>query len=147
MSSLKEIPMTDLVETQLFIDGVARPASNGETYEIFNPARPSELVGRAASGTPDDVEAAVKAAHCAFPAWAALSYGERAEMLHKVAAAITQAMEEVDARVFSPVSTAKSYAKRISRSAALASGSRNAQIMQSDWKKMKSSAPRRMIRS
>ena len=90
--------MIDLVETQLFIDGAAGPASNGETYDIFNPARPSELVGRAASGTPDDVEVAVKAAHRAFPAWAALSYHERAEILHKVAAAITQDMEEVDAR-------------------------------------------------
>ena len=90
--------MSDTVETQLFIDGAARPASDGGTYDIFNPARPSELVGRAAAGTPDDVEAAMKAPHRAFSAWAALSYAERAEMLRKVAAAITQDMEEVEAR-------------------------------------------------
>lgn len=90
--------MTDTVETQLFIDGAARPASDGGTYEIFNPARPTELVGRAAAGTPDDVEAAMKAAHRSFPAWAALSYSERADMLRKVAVAITQDMEEVEAR-------------------------------------------------
>lgn len=90
--------MTDIVETQLFIDGAARPASDGGTYAIHNPARPAELVGRAAAGTPQDVEDAMQAAHRAFPAWAALGYDARAEMLRKVAAAITQDMDEVDSR-------------------------------------------------
>lgn len=90
--------MTNPVETQLFINGAARPASDGGTYDIYNPARPSELVGRAASGTPEDVEAAMQAAHRAFPAWAALGYDERADLLRRVAAAITQDMAEVDAR-------------------------------------------------
>ncbi|MEN8739855.1 aldehyde dehydrogenase family protein [Lentibacter algarum] len=85
-------------ETRLFIDGEPCSASDGGNYEIFNPARPSELVGRAAAGTPDDVERAMQAAHAAFPAWAAFSYSERADMLRKVAAAITQNMEEVEAR-------------------------------------------------
>ncbi|MCJ7873244.1 aldehyde dehydrogenase family protein [Phaeobacter sp. J2-8] len=90
--------MTDIVETQLFIDGAARPASDGGTYAIHNPARPAELVGRAAAGTPQDVERAMQAAHRAFPAWAALGYDARADMLRKVAAAITQDMKEVDSR-------------------------------------------------
>ncbi|WP_424988128.1 aldehyde dehydrogenase family protein [Microbulbifer sp. S227A] len=90
--------MTETVETKLFIDGAACGTSDGGTYEIFNPARPAELVGRAAAGTPDDVERAVKAAHAAFPAWAALSYGERGALLRKVAAAITEDMQEVETR-------------------------------------------------
>lgn len=90
--------MKDLVETKLFIDGAPCAASDGGTYEIFNPARPSELVGRAAAGTPDDVERAMKAAQAAFPAWAALSYAERGAMLRRVAAAITEDMQEVEAR-------------------------------------------------
>ena len=90
--------MTNAVETHLFIDGAARPASDGGTYEIYNPARPTELVGRAAAGTIDDVEAAMTAAHRAFPAWAALSYAERADVLRKVAAAITLDMTEVETR-------------------------------------------------
>lgn len=90
--------MTESIESKLFINGEACSASDAGTYEIFNPARPSELVGRAAAGTPDDVERAMQAAHAAFPAWAALSYGERADMLRKVAAAITEDMEEVEAR-------------------------------------------------
>ncbi len=40
----------------------------------------------------------MQAAHAAFPAWAASSYAERGELLRKVAAAITQDMEEVERR-------------------------------------------------
>lgn len=90
--------MTELVQTQLYIDGAACPASDGGTYAIHNPARPSEIVGHAAAGTPTDVDRAMRAAHAAFPAWAALSYAERGAMLRKVAAAITQDMAEVEAR-------------------------------------------------
>lgn len=90
--------MTGLVQTQLYIDGAACAASDGGTYAINNPARPGEIVGHAAAGTPEDVDRAMRAAHRAFPAWAALSYAERGAMLRKVAAAITQDMTEVEAR-------------------------------------------------
>ena len=73
------------VVTELFIDGKAAPASGGRTYDLFNPARPDELVGRAAAADADDVDRAVRAAHAAFPAWAALSYGERAAALMRIA--------------------------------------------------------------
>ncbi|MEM6620288.1 MAG: aldehyde dehydrogenase family protein [Pseudomonadota bacterium] len=90
--------MADITRTELYIDGQARPAKGGGTYDIHNPARPSELVGQAAAGTVEDVEEAVTAAHRAFPAWAALSYGERAALLNQVADAITQDADEVAAR-------------------------------------------------
>ncbi|WP_444985631.1 aldehyde dehydrogenase family protein [Halomonas mongoliensis] len=87
-----------LTETELFIDGVARPASSGNRYELYNPARPEELVGHAASADPEDVELAVDAAHKAFPAWAALSYRERGEQLREVAIALTEDPVDVDFR-------------------------------------------------
>lgn len=90
--------MTEPVETLLYIDGAPCAASDGGMYDIHNPARPSELVGRAAAGTVQDVDRAMRAAHAAFPAWAALSYAERGAMLRRVAAAITQDMAEVEAR-------------------------------------------------
>ncbi|MDP2083573.1 MAG: aldehyde dehydrogenase family protein, partial [Gemmobacter sp.] len=90
--------MTDPVQTQLYIDGARCDAADGGTYAIHNPARPSELVGHAAAGTQDDVNRAMRAAHAAFPGWAALSYAERGAMLREVAAAITQDMAEVEAR-------------------------------------------------
>ncbi len=89
----------NLVETQLIVDGEWRPAATGRTYEVHNPARPSELVGRAAAGGREDARAAVEAGHRAFPAWAARSYQERAGYLSKVAEHLVEDAEEVDTRV------------------------------------------------
>ena len=86
------------VTTELFVNGESRPASDRGTYEIFNPARPSELVGRAAAATEQDVEDAVQAAHAAFPKWSALSFAERVDMLRKVAQALTADEEDVKYR-------------------------------------------------
>lgn len=47
--------VTEAIVIKLFIDGKYCSASDKGTYEIFNLARPSELNGRAASDTPDDV--------------------------------------------------------------------------------------------
>ena len=77
--------MDQIITTEIFVNGESRPASNKAVYDIFNPARPSELVGHAASATEKDVEDAVQAAHAAFPSWAALSFAERAAKLREVA--------------------------------------------------------------
>ncbi|MFQ5554893.1 MAG: aldehyde dehydrogenase family protein [Acidimicrobiia bacterium] len=87
------------VETELVIDGEWRPASSGDRYQIFNPARPSELVGTAAAATTEDVDAAVRAAHGAFPAWAALSYHERAAYLRKINEAVVADEAELKDRI------------------------------------------------
>lgn len=73
------------VTTQLYINGEIREARGGDTYPIYNPARPDELVGHAASASPEDVDAAVQAANDAFPSWASKSYQERASILMKIA--------------------------------------------------------------
>jgi acyl-CoA reductase-like NAD-dependent aldehyde dehydrogenase len=86
------------ITTQLYIDGRARPAADGGTYPLHNPARPTELVGHVAAGTEADADAAVQAAHRAFPAWAALSYEARAALLVKVADLLTADEAEVQAR-------------------------------------------------
>lgn len=86
------------VETGLYIGGEMRPSTTGTTYELRNPARPGEIVGHAALAAREDVDAAVVAAHEAFPAWATLSYSERAEKLRSVAAAISADEEDVARR-------------------------------------------------
>ena len=86
------------ITTDIFIDGERRAASDGGVYDIFNPARPSELVGHAAAATEADVDAAVQAAHAAFPAWSALTFAERADKLRAVAAALTADEEDVKYR-------------------------------------------------
>ena len=74
-----------LTMTGIYIDGNWRPASDNKSYDLFNPAKPGELVGRAAKGTVVDVNEACAAAHRSFPAWAGLSYEERGAYLNKVA--------------------------------------------------------------
>jgi acyl-CoA reductase-like NAD-dependent aldehyde dehydrogenase len=62
--------------------------------EVFNPARPDELVGTIARGTPDDVGRAVAAAKTAQPGWAAMTYAARAEVLSRVLDRLVDDMEE-----------------------------------------------------
>ena len=88
----------DTITTQLYINGEARRASDGGTYALHNPARPSELVGHVAAGTEKDAQDAVQAAHHAFPAWSALSYAERAAHLNRVADLLVGDPAEVEAR-------------------------------------------------
>lgn len=75
-----------MVEVQNIIDGEWREAAGGRMYEVNNPAHPSQIVGRAALANQNDVRDAINAAHRAYPAWAALSYAERAERLTAAAA-------------------------------------------------------------
>jgi len=85
--------------TELFIGGEVRPPVNADYYKLHNPARPEEVVGEAASASPADVDAACKAAHAAFPAWAALSYTERADYLRKIADYLVADKEDLDYRI------------------------------------------------
>jgi acyl-CoA reductase-like NAD-dependent aldehyde dehydrogenase len=62
--------------------------------EVFNPARPDELVGTIARGTPDDVGRAVAAAKTAQPGWAAMTHAARAEVLSRVLDRLVDDMEE-----------------------------------------------------
>ena len=87
-----------LVTTGLYIDGAAVSASDRGSYEIFNPARPDELVGRAAAATEQDADAAVQAAHRAFPQWSRLHYAERAAMLREVARLLVEDPVDVEHR-------------------------------------------------
>jgi acyl-CoA reductase-like NAD-dependent aldehyde dehydrogenase len=85
--------------TKLFIGGEERAPASAGYYQLHNPARPDELVGEAANGSPEDIDAACKAAQEAFPAWAALSYAERADYLRKVADYLVADKEDLDFRI------------------------------------------------
>ncbi|GLS21794.1 NADP-dependent aldehyde dehydrogenase [Labrys miyagiensis] len=67
-----------------FIGG-AFVASKGKTsFDVTNPARDTVL-GKVAEGTAEDIDAAVKAARKAFPAWSGLPGHERARYLYAIA--------------------------------------------------------------
>lgn len=90
--------MDQIITTEIVINGETRAASGGATYDLYNPARPSELVGHAAAATKEDMNAAVEAAHAAFPSWAELGYKARAEKLREIAKALTADEDDVKYR-------------------------------------------------
>ncbi len=73
----------------LYIGGQWVPASDGRTFTTTNPAN-GEVLAQCAEATKEDVDAAVRAAWAAFPAWRDLSTGERAAILDKIADVIDE---------------------------------------------------------
>lgn len=82
------------VRTDLIVDGQWQPSSDGGTMEIRNPAKPDEVVGEAAAASQADTVRAIEAAHAAYPAWAALTYQDRAGFLRKMVDAVQDGVEE-----------------------------------------------------
>jgi len=74
--------MSNLDTITHFINGVKVDTQSGRYADVFNPAM-GEPVARVALGTTEEVDAAVRAAEAAFPAWAATPPLTRARVLFK----------------------------------------------------------------
>jgi acyl-CoA reductase-like NAD-dependent aldehyde dehydrogenase len=85
---LHKSPMTN------FIGGHFRDANGSPLYPVIDPSTGEELA-RIPLSTAADVDAAVDAAHRAFPAWAAKSPTERSVLLHRLADAIEKKQNEL----------------------------------------------------
>lgn len=72
-----------------FIGGNFVPSMNGATDFVLNPSDGTQLANVSFGGKPE-IEAAVSAAHKAFPAWAATRRVERAMMLQRLADRLTK---------------------------------------------------------
>ncbi|QDU79385.1 Betaine aldehyde dehydrogenase [Polystyrenella longa] len=72
-----------------FVGGKSMTASNGDTFDVLNPAT-GEKIATVASLQPDDVAKAVDAAEEAFrnSGWATLQPNERGALLHRLADAV-----------------------------------------------------------
>lgn len=64
----------------MYIGGAWRPAATGDTIPVVNPAD-EEVIAHVPAGTAADVDAAVRAARAALPAWSATPPRERAALL------------------------------------------------------------------
>jgi acyl-CoA reductase-like NAD-dependent aldehyde dehydrogenase len=82
------------IRTGLYIGGEARQTD--DVFSVFDPADPEKLVGYAAAATTEQAQAAVRAAHDAFPAWEDLGPHRRAEL---IVAALDGLEADNDARV------------------------------------------------
>ena len=71
-----------------FIGGAWIPALGGDTFEDRNPADTEDLIGAFPASGAEDVQRAVSGVAAAWPAWAARSPEQRAEVLERAAAII-----------------------------------------------------------
>ena len=79
---------------EMWINGAWRASASGQVIPVQDPAT-EEVIDTVPAGNADDVRAAVDAASAAFREWRRISAGERAEMLHEVAAKLTAKTEEL----------------------------------------------------
>src|SRR5215813_366721 len=73
-------------------------AGNGTTGDVFNPAT-GELSGKVALGGAAEVDAAVKAAAAAWPAWAATPPLRRARVMFKLKELLERDRKELSATI------------------------------------------------
>src|SRR3954465_7958882 len=81
-------------EVHNVIGGAERPAASGETLETFAPAT-GELRSRVARSGAEDVDAAIRAAQAAQPAWARTTPVERGRILRGLAKLLQRDAEEI----------------------------------------------------
>ncbi len=81
------------MEAGHFIDG--QSVCRGQTKTLYNPARHREAVGAVYLGGEAEVEAALASCQTAFPAWAGLGPGERAQRLQAARQTLAAALPEL----------------------------------------------------
>jgi 1-pyrroline-5-carboxylate dehydrogenase len=79
----------------LHIGGAER--ASARYFTKTNPANTAETLGEFAAATPEDADAALKAAAQAFPAWRSTPLAERARLLRRVAQLIEERVYELAA--------------------------------------------------
>jgi len=70
-------------------------AASGKTFTSVNPANHDEIVGEFPASGPQDVDAAVRAAKAAYPAWSMMPAPKRGEILFRVARLLAEHKEEL----------------------------------------------------
>ncbi|MFF7858455.1 aldehyde dehydrogenase family protein [Streptomyces sp. NPDC007904] len=78
----------------MYIDGAWRPAAGPDVIEVVNPAD-EQVIATVPAGTVEDVDAAVRAARAALPAWAATPPAERAARLAALRDVLAARQEEI----------------------------------------------------
>ena len=78
-----------------YIGGKWVAPSTEQYFENRNPARTGDLIGRFPDSGPADVDAAVRAARQAFPAWSRTPAPVRGDMLRRLGDLLTEKKEEI----------------------------------------------------
>ncbi|MCZ7461246.1 aldehyde dehydrogenase family protein [Streptomyces sp. WMMC940] len=82
----------------MYIGGAWRPAAGADSIAVVDPAD-EQIIAHVPAGTPEDVDAAVRAARDAFPGWAATAPAERAGHIAALRDVLAARKDEIAATV------------------------------------------------
>ena len=90
----RERQVIEDVPKSLLINGKARDATEGKTFDVEDPST-GEILCQVADASPEDGMAALDAAAAAQDAWAATAPRERGEILRKAFEIITERADDI----------------------------------------------------
>ncbi|MFE4086261.1 MULTISPECIES: aldehyde dehydrogenase family protein [unclassified Streptomyces] len=96
----------------MYIDGAWRPAAGPDAIEVVDPAD-EQVIATVPAGTVEDVDAAVRAARAALPAWAATPPAERAARLTALRDQLHARQDEIAATVTAELGAPEQLARTV----------------------------------
>jgi aldehyde dehydrogenase (NAD+) len=96
----------------MYIDGAWRPAVGSDTIEVVNPVD-EQVIGRVPAGAAEDVDAAVRAARAALPAWAATAPAERAARLAALRDVLVARKDEIAETVTAELGSPLPFSQKV----------------------------------
>ncbi len=111
----------------MYIGGAWRPAAGRDRIEVVNPADET-VIAEVPAGTAEDVDAAVRAARAAFPAWAATAPAERAALIGALRDALAARKSEIAETITAELGSPLGFAEMVHVGAPLAVASSYAEL-------------------
>ncbi|WP_267245860.1 aldehyde dehydrogenase family protein [Streptomyces sp. PR69] len=96
----------------MYIDGRWTPAAGPESIAVVNPAD-EQVIAQVPAGDARDVDAAVRAARAAFPAWAATPPAERAAKLTALRDALAARKDEIAETVTAELGAPLAFSQKV----------------------------------
>ncbi|KPC61367.1 aldehyde dehydrogenase family protein [Streptomyces chattanoogensis] len=96
----------------MYIDGAWRPAAGDGTIEVRNPAD-EQVIATVPAGSAEDIDAAVRAARAALPAWRATAPAERAARLAALRDRLAERAGEIAATITAELGSTLAFSTRV----------------------------------
>lgn len=120
--------MTVKLHDGMYIDGAWRPAAGTERIEVVNPAD-EQVIAAVPAGTAADVDAAVRAARAALPAWSAVPPRERAALLTALRDGLAARREEIARTVTAELGSPLAFSQAVQADLPIAVAGSYAEIL------------------
>jgi aldehyde dehydrogenase (NAD+) len=105
-------PTEEIVRDRLYIGGAWVEPTGSGTIEVVD-STTERVIGRIPEGTPDDVDAAVKAARAGFEAWREVPVEQRVEACVGISAALAERADEIASLIAAEVGMPLALARTI----------------------------------